>query len=259
MSVDIEDPWSYEDHCSALEAQLGGFVEVVEHADPASAVPTCPGWTVGKLLKHVGLTHRWAEHIVRNRVQERLSSREVPVTLPDDDSGYPGWIAKGGESLVATLRSAGPDAPAWSWGPVQGSGFWARRMLHESVVHRADAEIALGREPRIDAATASDGVDELLTNLGTAAWIAERLAELRGSGETLHFHATDVDAGGEWTVTLEPEGFTWEHGHGKGDVAVRGTASDLLLLLYGRLDPDGPFEVFGNRDLLTRWKEKTAF
>ncbi|WP_424535633.1 maleylpyruvate isomerase family mycothiol-dependent enzyme [Sphaerisporangium viridialbum] len=259
MSVEIEGRWSHEDYCSALEAELGRFAGAVEGADPAAEVPTCPGWTLTKLLKHVGITQRWAEHLVRHRVRERLPSRDVPVTLPDDDKGYPGWLAAGGATLVATLREAGADAEVWSWGADQHAHFWSRRMLHECTVHRADAEIALGREPRVDARVAADGVDELLDNLTAATWVAGALKELGEGGEVLHFHATDVDEGGEWTVTLGPEGFSWEHGHGKGDVAVRGTASDLLLLVYGRLKPaDARFEVFGDRDLLARWQRKTA-
>ncbi|MEV7964447.1 maleylpyruvate isomerase family mycothiol-dependent enzyme [Sphaerisporangium sp. NPDC088356] len=257
--MEIEGRWTHDDYCSALEAELGRFAEIVENADPAAKVPTCPGWTIAKLLKHVGITQRWAEYLVRHRVAERMSSREVPVTLPDDDTGYPAWLAAGGASLVATLREADPGTPMWSWGIDQHASFWSRRMLHEGTVHRTDTEIALGREPRIDSRVATDGVDEFLDNLAVATWVADSLKELPGDGEVLHFHATDVDAGGEWTVTLGPDGFSWRHGHGKGDVAVRGAVSDLLLLLYGRLKPaDGRFEVFGDRELLARWLEKTA-
>ncbi|MEU8266782.1 maleylpyruvate isomerase family mycothiol-dependent enzyme [Sphaerisporangium sp. NPDC049002] len=258
MSVEIEGRWSHEDHCSAFEAELGRFAGVVENADPAAKVPTCPGWTIAKLLKHVGITHRWAEHLVRHPVHEPLPTRDVPVTLPDDDTGYPGWLAAGGASLVRTLREADGDTPVWAWGIDQHVRFWSRRMLHEGTVHRADVEIALGREPAIDSRVATDGVDELLGNLSVATWVAASLKELGGDGEVLHFHATDT-ADGEWMVTLGPEGFSARHGHGKGDVAVRGTASDLLLLLYGRLAPEGGrFEVFGDRELLGRWLEKTA-
>ncbi|GAA3826840.1 maleylpyruvate isomerase family mycothiol-dependent enzyme [Sphaerisporangium flaviroseum] len=259
MSVEIKG-WSHEDYCSAIEVEMRRFVRVAGDADPAAEVPTCPGWTMTKLLKHLGLTQRWAGHIVENRLQVPIPFRQVPVTLPDDDKGYPRWLGEGAVSLVATLRAAGADTAVWSWGPDQRSGFWARRMLHEGTVHRADAEITCGIEPRIDTRIAIDGIDELLDNLSAAPWISDRLKELSGKGETLHFHATDVGTGsGEWMVTLRPEGFTWEHGHGKGNVAVRGSASDLILLLYGRLKPsDQRFELFGDDDLLARWLGATA-
>ena len=57
-----------------------------------------------------------------------------------------------------------------------------------------------------------------------------------GNGETLHFHRTDGD--GEWLVRLTPDGPEVERAHAKGDVAVRGSASDLLLARAGRVGLD---------------------
>jgi hypothetical protein len=54
-------------------------------------------------------------------------------------------------------------------------------------------------------------------------------------------------------VTVEP-------GHGKGDVAVRGPAGRLLLVLLRRLPPDDPqVEVLGDAALLTGWLAETPF
>ena len=52
--------------------------------------------------------------------------------------------------------------------------------------------------------------------------VAENIA---GDGVTIHLHATD--APGEWMIERTPDGFTYAHGHGKGDVALRGPISDL--------------------------------
>jgi uncharacterized protein (TIGR03083 family) len=81
--------------------------------------------------------------------------------------------------------------------------FWPRRVVHETAVHRADAELALGVEPRIDPAVAVDGVGELLENL-------PRSRPLRGSGEQLRLAATDQPA--QWTIIRDPANFTWTHG-----------------------------------------------
>ena len=130
-------------------------------------------------------------------------------------------------------------------------------MLHETTVHRADAELALGRAPDIDPETAGDGVDEFLANLAGHARVAARLAELRADGQTVHLHATD--SGGEWMIGLRADGFEWERGHGKGTVAVQGETRDLLLLMYGRMKPsDERLTVFGDRGTLEHWLEKTA-
>ena len=43
-----------------------------------------------------------------------------------------------------------------------------------------------------------------------------------------------------------------ERVHAKGDVAVRGTASDLVLMLWNRVDP-GQLELHGDRAGLDRF------
>jgi hypothetical protein len=78
----------------------------------------------------------------------------------------------------------------------------------------------------------------------------------------LHFHATDEGLGdvGEWLVRRTPDGVVWEHGHGKGDVAVRGAAVNVMLLIMRRISPDDPrVEVIGDRALLDHWLKHTAF
>ena len=55
-------------------------------------------------------------------------------------------------------------------------------------------------------------------------------------------------------------GITVEPGHGKGDVAVRGPASDLLLVLMRRLPPGDPaVEVLGDAAVLDELLAATAF
>ena len=249
--------WEHAWYCDAVAVEIARFADAVKAVDPTIQVPTCPGWTVAQLVKHTGGIHRWAERMVRERAPERLDPRQLDLGMPADKADYPDWLAAGAGPLVATLRSAAPDAPMWAWGADKHARFWSRRMLHETTVHRADAELALGREPTIDAAVAVDGIDEFLDNLPHAAYFAPNVTELRGNGESIHLHCTDTEA--EWMVTLGREGFSWEHRHAKAAVAVRGAAADLLLLMYGRRRPDSDrFEQVGDQAVLARWLEKSA-
>jgi len=242
----------YSQIINALDAEIVAFAETVRRADPAAAVATCPPWDVGELVKHTGYSHRWAGEMVRRRVDKVLPFRDVAMGLPADRKEYPDWLAAGREPLVATLRAADPDAAMWAWGADRHVRFWARRQLFETAIHHADAEMALGRQPAVEAATAVEGIDEFLENLPHAAHFAPHVKELRGNGESLHFHCTDAE--GEWMIQLEPDGFSWEHGHGKGSVAVRGAAADLLLLTYGRLKADDArFQRFGDEGVLASW------
>ena len=249
---------AHEAYCAAVEVEISRFAEVVDGADPATPVPTCPEWTLAALTRHTGVIHRWVEHTVRNRVRERVAPRDIPAGLPGDEPGYPAWLAAGAGPLVRALRDADPATEVWTWGPGGTVGWWSRRMLHETTVHRADAELALGRAPQVDAATALDGIDEFLGNLPSYATAAKRMGDTGAGGETVHLHATDSD--GEWMIALRADGFGWERGHGKGTVAVKGTSGDLLLLTYGRLRPtDERFTVFGDDRLLAHWLELSAF
>ena len=93
-----------------------------------------------------------------------------------------------------------------------------------------------------------------------AAWLTNGAAEvkhfadaMRGSGQTLHFHTTD--APGEWVARREPDMVVLEHTHIKADVAVRGPATDLLLVL-SRRRPTGAaptLQVHGDRALFDHW------
>ena len=67
-----------------------------------------------------------------------------------------------------------------------------------------------------------------------------------------------LTAAGEWLARLTPDGVVVTAEHAKGDVAARGTASDLLLFLYGRV-PAHDLEVFGDSSLLGRWRELVSW
>jgi hypothetical protein len=83
-----------------------------------------------------------------------------------------------------------------------------------------------------------------------------------GRGHTLHLHATDDGLGptGEWTITNDEEGLSWTHDHGKGDVALRGPARDLLLAIVRRRPvTELGIEVFGDSAVWDAWLERTPF
>ncbi len=242
--------------CDRTEAEIALMARVASGADPASPVPTCPEWSVARLVRHTGIVHRWATHIVSTRSSTRIEQRDVEMGLPDAEAAYPGWLAAGAAPLAAALRSAGPGMAVWAWGADQSCGWWARRMLHETTVHRADVEMALGTSPGIDAVVATDGIDEFLANLPVARRPREHLASLP-PGKTLHLHATDAD--GEWLIRFADGTVTWSRGHEKATAAVRGPVSLLLLFSYGRVRGSDPrLAVFGDPQVLDAWQQKTA-
>ena len=113
----------------------------------------------------------------------------------------------------------------------------------------------------IDAGIAADGIDEWLEDEPGDDSQASRLGAL-ADGQVMHFHATDEGLGeaGEWLVQRSGDRITARHGHGRGDAAVRGPASALLLVLVRRLAPDdAPVQIIGDRAVLERWLAATPF
>jgi uncharacterized protein (TIGR03083 family) len=249
------------DHPAAVAAETARFVAAVKNSDLTTPVPTCPGWTLADLVKHTGSVQRWFSALLRARVQEPPRTREVDLRLPDQESGYAEWLDESATVAAEAFATTDPNLPMWAWGADQHARFWARRMLFETVLHRADAELALGLEPAIDRTVAADGIEEFLVNLPHATSFAPKVADLRGPDRTIGFHTTDTDDA--WLVRLRPDGFGLDMNRPATDTAdatVRGTAADLLLLVYGRLPHTaGAFTHEGDEPLLAHWFADSAF
>ncbi|MGW0020684.1 maleylpyruvate isomerase family mycothiol-dependent enzyme [Rhodococcus sp. NPDC003382] len=243
------------DYAGLLRADTDRLLHVADgHCD--RPVPTCPGWTVERLLGHVGRVHRRAAAWLTTAGGEVGASgatgNVTEIERPPGSESLVEWVRRGLDELLAAQDAVDPEQTVETWDGPRHSAFWVRRMAVETALHRVDGESAAGAPTPIDAALAVDGVDELfeviIPHRGTG--------ELRRGGETVHLHATDPDLGegvGEWLIVLGADAVTVEHAHAKGDVAVRGSASDLLLLLWNRVDPAG-LEVFGDRAILERWR-----
>jgi len=51
-------PLSYQRYCDEIGTQTGLARAAVAGADLTTPVPSCPGWNVGQLLRHLGGAHR---------------------------------------------------------------------------------------------------------------------------------------------------------------------------------------------------------
>jgi hypothetical protein len=96
----------------------------------------------------------------------------------------------------------------------------------------------------VEPALASDGIDEFLH------WFHSSGADRPSVGGSVHLHCTDVD--GEWTVREHDGARVVTREHAKGDCALRGAASDLLLVLWRRL-PLSAVDVVGDADVAARF------
>jgi uncharacterized protein (TIGR03083 family) len=251
----------YDRYHTELQAETVRLAEAVQDADLVQQVPTCPAWTLAQLTAHVGFGHRWAAVIVERRATTPVPHDQADdLQVPEGAQERSRWLLAGARRLGDAVREAGPQTKVWTWADDKNAGFWLRRITHDTLVHRLDAELAVGREVSLAPDLAADSVSDLLDMFSVLPRIDDfpALAELRGSGQLLHFHATDpgLGAAGEWLARRTPSGVEWKHRHGRGDAALRGRALDLLLVLSRRAPLDGSrVQALGDPQLLAHWLE----
>ncbi|MEV5749905.1 maleylpyruvate isomerase family mycothiol-dependent enzyme [Actinoallomurus sp. NPDC052308] len=217
-------------------------LRAVAATDLGAAVPSCPGWTVADLTRHVGQVY----------LHKTLGMREggepdqwPPKGLKDEeplallDRTYAG--------LLREFAARAPEEPTGTWyGPDQTVGFWIRRMAQETVVHRIDAELAAGQPVApVPADLAVDGVDELLKVFlaySVNEWGDYFTDILAGAPARTYAIRTD---GAAWRVRTAPTPYTVEDGAGDGaaDVTVSGPPTALLRWVWNREAGDEPSGV----------------
>jgi len=243
-----------EEHIAALRREGERMADTVERADLDATVPTCPDWTVRELMRHLGRTHRWAAAYVRDHRAAMMSPEEDELAWGEmpDDTALVGWFREGHRRIAELLESAPADLDCWSFLPALSPlAFWARRQAHETAIHHADAQSAVGAIARVPTDFAVDGVDELLR-----CFFSRPRNRLRSETErTLSVAATDADI--SWLVHIGPNGASAERGVGPADCELRGSASDLYLGLWNRR-PLTDLEIRGDATLLDLWRDKAT-
>jgi uncharacterized protein (TIGR03083 family) len=232
---------------AALRRDGEAFADAAGAVPPTAAVPACPGWDVAELVWHLGEVHRFWSEVVERRLTDPSGVR---IARPADAQLLP-WYRAGLDHLIDALRGTPDDTPVWTWSERTDTGFVVRRMAHETLVHRMDAEEAAGRDPVVDAWLASDGIDELLEHF--TVWRAPDAEPLGGS---VHLHCTDVT--GEWFVREDGDGsIVTTREHARGDAAIRGRAQVLLRVMWRRTSLEA-VEVLGDAEVAARFVARAA-
>lgn len=211
-------------------------------------VPSCPGWRVADLVWHVGIVHRFWQMVARGALSGPEAWREPDRPTNDD---LLGWFRHGVERTATVLDSLDPGKPAWTWGHQRNVGFIVRRVAQETAVHCWDAVTAAGTNEPIEQTLALDGVDEFLDEV-----LPGLSHDLDGPAQTIRLRAHDT--AGEWTIRAGEGSAHLAPACGQADATVTATASDLLLLLWGR-HPPTRVQVDGNMTALQRFLARAEF
>ncbi|MDX6217497.1 MAG: hypothetical protein QOG99_3081 [Frankiales bacterium] len=196
------------DHLALLEDETTAMVGILRDLDLAAPVRSCPGWTVADLVAHLTGIHRWVVGALDNTGPPPYDEEPQPDPVGDYE--------RHATAMVEKLRGLAPDAPAWTFDRHnQTAGFWRRRQLHEVAVHRWDVQ-----PYPLESAIAADGIDEVLDFF---------LPRQLGLGRT------EVPEG---TLRLISPERAWAFGDGRPLQTAQGTASDLVLGLWGRVELD---------------------
>lgn len=201
-------------------------------AEPEGRVPWSDRWKVGTVARHVAGTHHVVADIVRDRPNADFSLFATLVTPEKSDPVFPDWFEQGTAEMCRQLDAAPATDACWTWyeGADGNVSFWARRMAHECVIHRWDAQMgAAGTADPIDPFVARDGIDEFLD-----IFVATGRAQAGSPpGPTVSIAAVDTDD--HWTIELPAGGRLVRRVDEPTEAQLTGNASELLLLLWGRL------------------------
>ncbi|MFD6793181.1 maleylpyruvate isomerase family mycothiol-dependent enzyme [Prauserella salsuginis] len=212
---------------TAFDEQGDALREAALAAGPEATVPTCPEWTVARLVRHVAAVQAWVLACIADPHGGEPRGERPPKEW---DEIVPWW-----DGTRAELRRAfdsGPETPAHMPFPCYEANLraWARRQAHEAAIHRLDAELAAGRDATtFDTMFAADGVDEALSMIihrRRADWSA---VEARG---TVLVHAEDARR--LWSLALAPGQPPALTGPADPDVTLSGGADAVYKRLWRR-------------------------
>ena len=226
-------------HLGALRDAVSAFARHAGEAGLEADVPTCPDWTVRRLIGHQGMVHRWAAANLRGQTIEIDATERAGRRSPDPVD----WLRTGAIDLVKAITEAPEDVRTIVFlnDAPRALDFWARRQCHETTIHAVDAlAAALGRYPKaadtwIDPEVAIDGIDELLAGFMTRGKSRLRSADPMTIGVLVEdgptgwlVETSDRPA----VVTVAPR----EQVADRADVRLEGPAVAVYLTLWNRSD-----------------------
>lgn len=225
-------------------ADEGRALATALNGDPATPVPSCPGWSVTDLVAHVGSYHRWAADLIHDASPQP----RAPYSLsPDPGVPLAEWYLSSLELLLKAIDTTDPDTRMWTVTVHQSAGAWCRRQAHDLTVHRWDAQSAYGTADPIHAERAADFIDELFE-----AALPYILPFLGRPVPTASLALRSADGTYRRRIDGTAGRPRLSHDPSPADATLTGPPSDLLLALWRRTSAA---TLTGDPAALTAWQQ----
>ncbi|TQF06141.1 maleylpyruvate isomerase family mycothiol-dependent enzyme [Kitasatospora acidiphila] len=258
------------DQISHFRRESAAFEQAIRRsaeAEAAPLVPSCPDWSAADLVLHLGAVHRLVSQVITERSAVPPQPDQRAAHIPADAVGWPSpdpaeqpfrgpvapgladWFAAGAAELAEVFATTPLDTEVWTYGNDRTVAFWLRVQCIELSLHRWDAERALG-EPGgpIAADIATDAITQNFEVMAPARRMMKQAPP--GAGERYRFRRTDGPE--SWSVEFTGNEVRLARPAGEAEAELAGTASDLLLHLWGR-SPAEELAVSGDKALLERY------
>lgn len=273
----------FEHNLRRVEERSAAFRTALAAGGPpgvglGAKVPSCPEWTLGDLAVHLGMVHRfWAATVAAGPADAPLPEGDFLAPEGLGQEALLAWSLAGTEELLSSLRAAGPEGECWTWWGAsdtpQTAAAVARHQVAEALVHTYDAQLTVGRPEPLPGPEALDAVDEFL-HVGCGAmgpWPNEPAVVVLRATDGADWRLELTAAGSHVSPASQRAGGSGlDAGAGAGaeggaealrarSVTARGSASDLLLALYGRVPMDS-LDLDGDGEVLTQlraWQPST--
>jgi len=242
MSLMVQTGWTAQRWTAVFIEQAEMFRKAVADVDPTAEVSTRPGWTVQDLVVHL------ARFLETSTAYLRTGSRNPmrPPALPTGLSPLEYLdlqLVEAGEVLAAVPG----NRPVWTFSPAAPdlAWVWHRRIAHETVLRRFDAQTVVRQVVATDTDLCVDGIDEVLTTIVAAKLDGDAPSTVSG---TAVVRPTDVPE--SWSISLAagevPEIRAAAPGE-EGDARVTGEAELVYFWLWNRMNLK---EMTGDRRVL---------
>lgn len=223
LSLMDEGAWLSGEDYDRLRAEEFERFCAAARTDLTAHVATCPEWDVAQLCDHLARVYQGRSMVIGTGA---FPHRDAFETRTVEDPV--GWVQRWAATLDDVLDGVADDAPTVTFMPGASTVvFWRRRMALETIVHRTDAELAVGTVGPMDVALSADGVAEML-------WFATHPEHDHHDGIERPSVVELDDGRRRWVVEVADGTFSRAADGAACDATVRGGAPALLPALSGR-------------------------